>query len=345
MKAAVLYAPRDLRIEERDVPKIGPHDVLVRVRSVGICGSDVHYFRTGHIGDFVVREPMILGHETSGVVAQVGERVTTLREGDRVAIEPGIPCRMCEPCKTGRYNLCPDVRFLATPPVDGSLCDYIASPEDFLYKIPDNVTFDEAALLEPLSVAIHACRRGGVEPGKSLLITGAGPIGLTTLMTALAYGASKVFVSDTQEHRLERARQLGALKTYDPRSVDVASAVMEETGGRGVDVAIECAGAESALQSCLGAATRGGRIVVVGLGDDATYSLPMVNLAVRELDIVGVFRYVFTYPAALDLVASGKVDMKKIVTHRFPFQDVLKGIDYSEKGRDGAIKVMIDMAD
>lgn len=343
MKAAVLYGPRDLRLEDVAPPEMGPDDVLISVRSVGICGSDVHYLQSGRIGDFVVREPMILGHETAGVVVDVGANVKGLRVGDRVAVEPGIPCRTCEPCKTGRYNLCPDVRFLATPPVDGSLCELIVSPADFAYKVPDHVTLDEAALIEPLSVGLHACRRGGVTAGSTVLITGAGPIGLTCVMTALAFGATRVFVTDLQEHRLRKAEELGATAALVVGKDDVREAVLELTEGRGVDVAIECSGAERALHTCVQAAKPGGRVVLVGLGADDLVTVPMVHVATKELDLVGIFRYVYTYPAAIELVSTGRIDMKKLITHRFSLDEVHKGFEYAEKGIDGAIKVMIEV--
>lgn len=342
MKAAVLHKARDLRLEDVPTPEYGPDDVLVKIKSVGICGSDVHYWRTGHIGDFVVEEPMILGHEVAGVVAEIGKNVTHLKPGDRVALEPGVPCRRCEACKTGRYNLCPDVRFFATPPIDGALSDYAVSPADFAYKIPDSMSLDAAALIEPLSVGIHACRRGNLSAGQRVFIAGAGPIGLTSLMAARAFGATEIFISDVRAHRLEIAKKLGATHVFDAKE-DTEAMIREATGGRGVDLAIECAGAELALVSCLKASKSGGTIVVVGLGEDSDYTLPMVELAVKELDIKGIFRYVYTYPAAINLLASGAVDVEAMITHHFPMDEMLTGFEYAEKGTDGAVKVMIDV--
>lgn len=342
MKAAVLHGPLDMRIEDVTPPALGDDDVLVDVKAVGICGSDVHYYREGRIGEFVVEKPLILGHETGGIVSAVGKNVKTVRVGDRVAVEPGIPCRACEWCKTGRYNLCPDVRFHATPPVDGTLCEQIVMPADFVTPVPDHVSFEEVAMFEPLSVAIHACRRGGVGPGKSVLVAGAGPIGLVSLMVALAFGATRVFVTDLHPHRRRLALELGAEAAF-PGDGDVAAAVMDHTQGRGVDVAIECAGAEAALSSCLMSCARGGQVVVVGLSAQDFYKVPLNHLAQKELDIKGIFRYVYTYPAALDLVASGRVDVAKIITHRFPFDQVETGFEYAETGKDGAVKVIINL--
>lgn len=343
MRAAVLYGPRDLRIEEVGRPEIGPYDVLVKVSSVGICGSDVHYYTTGRIGEFVVREPMILGHETSGIVETVGAAVTSLSPGDRVALEPGVPCRRCEHCKTGRYNLCPDVRFFATPPVDGSLCEYVVLPADFAYVIPDTLSLDAAALIEPVSVGIHACRRGAVGAGHSVLIAGAGPIGLITLMVAKAFGATRVFVSDVQPHRLQKAKELGAEAVFNVKEDDVVKEVMAATRGAGVDVAIECAGAEGAFRTCLDTAKSGGVVVLVGLGEAETYRVPMVQLTSKEIDVRGVFRYVYTYPLAIELMIAGKLDVEGIISHRFSFHDVHEAMRYAETGVDGALKVMVTM--
>lgn len=342
MKAAVLHKARDLRLEEVPTPEYGPDDVLVKIKSVGICGSDVHYWRTGAIGDFVVTEPMILGHEVAGVVAEVGANVKTLQVGDRVALEPGVPCRRCEVCKTGRYNLCPEVQFFATPPVHGALSDYAVSPADFAYKIPDALSLEAAALIEPLSVGIHACRRGNLTAGQSVFIAGAGPIGLTSLAAAKASGTTEIFISDVRPHRLEIAKKMGATHAFDARE-DAEAIIREATNGRGVDLAIECAGAEPALVSCLKAAKSGGTVVVVGLGDNSTYQVPMVELAVKELDLKGIFRYVYTYPAAINLLVSGAVDVEAMITHHFPLDEMLTGFEYAEKGLGGAVKVMIDV--
>ncbi|MDP8922860.1 MAG: alcohol dehydrogenase catalytic domain-containing protein, partial [Chloroflexota bacterium] len=203
--AAVLHGIGDLRVEERPLPDPGEGQVLVAMRSVGICGSDVHYWEEGRIGGFVVEAPMVLGHESSGVIAAVGPGVTSPRPGDRVALEPGVPCRRCVFCKTGRYNLCPEISFFATPPVDGSLARYVVHAADFCYRLPEHVSLDEGALLEPLSVGIHACRRAGVQMGSRILVMGAGPVGLSTLLAARAAGAATVVVADVRGWRLQLA--------------------------------------------------------------------------------------------------------------------------------------------
>jgi L-iditol 2-dehydrogenase len=216
------------------------------------------------------------------------------------------------------------------------------SPADLAYKIPDTLSLDAAALIEPLSVGIHACRRGNLTAGQSVFIAGAGPIGLTSLAAAKAFGATEIFISDVRPHRLEIARKMGATHAFDARE-DAEAIVKEATNGRGVDLAIECAGAEPALVSCLKTAKSGGTIVVVGLGDNSNYTLPLVDLAVKELDLKGIFRYAYTYPAAINLLASGAVDVEAMITHHFPLEEMLTGFEYAEKGTDGAVKVMINV--
>eukprot|EP01129_Flabellula_baltica_P000182 TRINITY_DN1022_c0_g1_i2.p1 TRINITY_DN1022_c0_g1~~TRINITY_DN1022_c0_g1_i2.p1 ORF type:complete len:278 (+),score=42.67 TRINITY_DN1022_c0_g1_i2:71-835(+) len=223
-----------------------PNHVILKIHTVGICGSDVHYWAHGRCGPFVMDAPLVLGHETSAVVEAVGSGVTHLVPGDRVAVEPGVPCRFCKQCRGGTYNLCPDVQFLATPPVDGSLCQYIEHAADFCYKMPDHMSFEEGALLEPLSVGVHACKRGGVKAGSHVLITGAGPIGLVCLLAARASGATKIVVTDVMDNRLEVAQSLGADLTINALSQDILEQINAFTD---VTHTFECSGAEPGLES------------------------------------------------------------------------------------------------
>mmetsp|Transcript_1856 Transcript_1856/g.6620 ORF Transcript_1856/g.6620 Transcript_1856/m.6620 type:complete len:348 (-) Transcript_1856:70-1113(-) len=340
-KCAMLRKKDELVIESAPYPVPGPTDVVVNVKAVGICGSDVHYWTAGAIGDFVVRAPMILGHESSGVVVEVGSAVKGLQPGDRVALEPGVPCRSCAKCKGGRYNLCPDVQFLATPPVHGSLANFHAHPEDFCFKIPDHVSFAEAAMLEPFSVGIHACWRAGVTVGHTVLITGAGPIGLMALLAARAFGATTVLMSDINAHRLSVAEKMGADLTHDAS----AGVELRERIRSGEvpepDVTIECCGAPSAITTAIRCTASGGVVVLVGLGP-STVNIPIVDAATREVDIRGIFRYANTYPTALALVASGKVDVKPVITHTFSLEESLKAFEMARDAADNSIKVVIE---
>ncbi|XP_033124071.1 sorbitol dehydrogenase-like [Anneissia japonica] len=291
--SAVLRRKGELVLEDTPIPKPGKNEVQIRMQRVGICGSDVHYLQHGRIGHFIVEAPMILGHESSGIVSEVGEGVEHLRVGDRVAIEPGVPCRMCSFCKDGRYHLCPDVIFCATPPYHGSLRRYYTHAADFCFKLPDHVSLEEAALLEPLSVGVHACKRAGITLGQTVLICGAGPIGLVSMLSAKAMGAAEVVMTDLDEKRLAKAREMGATYTVKVDSKDpkiVAKNVEGALGGM-PDVTIECSGAEPSVQMAFYGTKSGGVVVLVGLGPNEMATLPIVNAALREVDIRGVFRY------------------------------------------------------
>ncbi|XP_023348337.1 sorbitol dehydrogenase [Eurytemora carolleeae] len=289
---AILYKVDDIRLEQVPVPEPSADQVLLRMDSVGICGSDVHYWTHGAIGDFIVKAPMVLGHEAAGIVEKVGANVSHLQVGDRVAVEPGVPCRMCGFCKKGVYNLCPDMQFCATPPVHGNLSRYYAHAADFCYKLPANMSLEEGALMEPLAVGVHACTRAGVSIGKNVLICGAGPIGLVNVLTAKAMGASKIIITDVMENRLEAAKAMGATHVYKvggEKTPEEMSDDIESILGVKPDVTIECSGVEASVRFGIFCTKSGGCIVLVGLGKPEIM-LPIVNAAVREVDIRGIFR-------------------------------------------------------
>jgi L-iditol 2-dehydrogenase len=314
MRVSVLRGVGDVAVEERPVPEPAPGEVLVEIGSVGVCGSDVHYFEHGRIGPYVVDAPLVLGHEAGGVVAGVGPGVTSLRVGQRVSIEPGVPCRSCAQCLAGRYNLCPDVRFFATPPYDGAFSEYVTMPAAFVHPIPEGISDDAAGLLEPLSVGVWACRRAEVAPGASVLVTGAGPIGLIAAQAARAYGADTVTVTDVNPHRLALAESLG-LDVVDVGSTSLADAGLEPS------VLLECSGNARATWDAVSTVARAGKVVLVGMGGDEV-RLPLSYVQDRELVVTGAFRYANTWPTAISLAAAGRVDLDAMVTGHYGLAEV-----------------------
>jgi len=292
----------------------GNGEVLVRIGSVGVCGSDVHYYDHGRIGPYVVDSPLVLGHEAGGIVEQLGTGVTSLAEGQRVSIEPGVPCRQCRQCLAGRYNLCPDVKFFATPPYDGAFAEFVVMPAAFVFPVPDGVSDDAAGLIEPLSVGVWACRRTHVEPGSRVLVTGAGPIGLIAAQTARAFGASEVAITDVSAHRLHLAAKLGLT------AIDVSTTTLTDTGFE-PDVLLECSGNATATWEAVGVVARAGRVALVGMGGDEV-RLPLSYVQDRELTITGAFRYANTWPTAIDLAASGQVALDPLVTGHYGLDEV-----------------------
>lgn len=319
MKVSVLNGIHEVVTEERAVPEPGPREVLIKVGAVGTCGSDVHYYEHGRIGDHVVRAPLVLGHEPSGVVVARGAGARALDIGTRVAIEPGVPCSVCPQCKAGRYNLCPEMRFFGTPPIDGAFCEYVVLREDFAHPVPDSISDEAAGLLEPLSVGVWACRKGGVGPGSRVLITGAGPIGLVAAQTARAFGASEVVVTDVNEQRLATARELGATGT-----VDVSAQALADSGFE-PDVLLECSGAPSAAGQGIRQVGRAGRVVLVGMGGDEI-PLPLAHVQGYELELTGTFRYANTWPTAIALAGTGEVLLDRLITHRFGLDEVERAL-------------------
>lgn len=310
-RAAVLYGPGDLRIEERPLPELGSRQVLVEVRAVGICGSDVHYYEHGRIGDFVVKAPLVLGHEASGVVVARGDAAGRHEVGQRVALEPGVPCGSCRECRTGHYNLCRRVVFFATPPVDGALAHFVAIHEDFAYALPDHVSDEAGALCEPLSVGLWACRKAEVGVGTRVAVAGAGPIGAAVTMVARQAGASEVIVSDPVAARRERILELGATAAVDP------SASVLEVEAADADVFIDCSGVAAAVRDGIRSLRPAGSAVLVGMCPTSEIEFPVAAMQSREIVVTGTFRYANTYPQAIALVASGALNLESIVDARF----------------------------
>jgi L-iditol 2-dehydrogenase len=321
MRTCVLHGVGRLEIETRPIPAPGPDEVLVRVTAVGVCGSDVHYFEHGRIGKFVVSEPLILGHEAGGYVAAAGENVSTVSEGDRVSIEPGVPCRDCAQCLAGRYNLCQAIKFFATPPHDGAFAQYVVMPASFVYPVPDQLDDDEAALIEPLSVGVNACKRANVTAGDRVLVTGAGPIGVLAAQVAVAHGAVDVVVTDVNPARLEFAAGLG----LTTRAADTYA-----DGEFAADVLLECSGHPGATRDAICALAPGGRAVLVGMGGDDV-ALPLSAMQENEITVSGAFRYANTWPTAIRLVAAGRVSLRPLVTGHFGLDRVEEALMAGKK--------------
>jgi L-iditol 2-dehydrogenase len=330
MRVAVLVDPGRIEMEERPVPTPEAGDVLIRVSSVGVCGSDTHYYRHGRVGSFVVTAPLVLGHEAAGTVVGVGEGIDSSRIGQRVSIEPQRPDPGSEETRRGHYNLCPHMRFFATPPVDGALCDYVTIGAAFAHPVPDSMSDDAAALCEPLSVGIAAIRKAGIDGGSRVLITGAGPIGIVVAQLARAYGATDIVVSDPDEARREQAMAFGATTVHDP--------TVERIADLGVDAFIDASGAPPAVADGIRALRPAGTVVLVGSGAESM-ELPTQLIQNRELVLTGVFRYANTWPTAIALVESGRVDLDAMVTARFPLEKTAEALDSDRT--PGSVKTVV----
>ena len=340
-RAVYMTGLNKMEIREIDVPVPKEKQVLVKLEYVGICGSDVHYLEHGKIGDFVVDGDFILGHECAGTVAAVGPGVTSLKPGDKVALEPGVTCGQCEFCKSGKYNLCPDVEFLATQPYHGCLMNYIVFPENMAFKLPDNMTTKEGALVEPLAVGIHAARQGNVSLGDSVVILGSGCIGLVTLLACKAFGAGEITVVDIIPKRLEYAAKLGATNVINAAETDVLAEIDRLTGGRGADIVIETAGSVRTVEQTPYIVKRGGCIVLVGMAPKDIIEFNFAKLMAKEAEIKTVFRYRNIFPHAIKAIANGTIDVSGIVTHEFSFEDTAKAFEYVIKNKADVVKAVI----
>lgn len=342
MKVVYLTEPGKMEIAEEKKPEVKPGLALVKIEYNGICGSDVHFYKDRRVGDCVLHDKFVLGHEVSGTVEEVGEGVTNIKPGDRVALEPGYSCGKCEFCKTGRYNLCPDVKFFAAPPVEGALKEYVVHPADMCFPLPDNVSTMEGALVEPLAVGLHAAALGNVSLGQTVVILGAGCIGLVTLLAAKARGAAKVIVADLHDKRLEFARRMGADITINAGSEDVVSRVKELTGD-GPDVVFETAGSPAAVYNTAFAVKRGGTIVLVGMSSQSEIKYNFFQIMEKEAAIKCVFRYRNLYPAAIAAISGGRIDVKQIVTHEFPLEEANLAFETVVKDARNVVKGIIKM--
>jgi D-xylulose reductase len=343
MQALVLEKVKQLSLRNIDIPEpLGPHDVRIAIRTVGICGSDVHYYEHGRIGPFVVEEPMVLGHEAAGQIVEVGEAVTHLKVGDRVCMEPGIPDPNSRATLLGMYNLDPAVRFWATPPIHGVLRPTVVHPANFTFKLPDNVSYAEGAMVEPLAVGMHAANKAQIKPGDLAIVMGAGPIGMVTALAALAGGCSQVLMTDVQQPKLDLAATLGPITPVNVAKENLVKVVAGLTEGWGVDIIFECSGNEKAAAGVFEPLAPAGRVVYVGMpGQPIAYDV--VAAQVKEARIEHVFRYAHVYPRALALMGSGKIDVKPLITNKFEFKDSVEAFDFALHMPPASVKAQIDL--
>lgn len=344
MKVAVMEGIGKMGYTQRPIPTPKDDEVLVKLEYVGICGSDMHYYETGAIGDYVVKPPFVLGHEPGGTVVEVGSNVKHLKVGDRVALEPGKTCGHCEFCRQGKYNLCPDVVFFATPPVDGVFQEYVAHEAALCFKLPENMSTLEGALIEPLAVGFHAANQGEAHAGQTAVVMGAGCIGLVSMMALKAEGVSRVYVVDVMQKRLDKALELGADGVINGRDEDAVEAVRRLTEGAGCDLVIETAGTEITTRQAIHMAKKGVNLVLVGYSKTGEMTLPMSLVLDKELAFKTVFRYRHIYPMAIDAVAAGKVNLKGIVTNIFDFDDIQNAMDKSVSDKANIVKAVVKIA-
>ena len=343
MRALVLEKQRELALRDIDLPmETGPGMVKIKVHTVGVCGSDVHYYTHGRIGPFIVDAPMVLGHEAAGTVVEVGEGVTSLEVGDRVCMEPGVPDPNSRASRLGMYNVDPAVTFWATPPVHGVLTPYVVHPANYTFKLPDNVSFAEGAMVEPFAVGMQAATKAKITPGDTAVVLGAGPIGTMVAIAALAGGCARAIVADLAQPKLDIAARYQGVIPVNIREKNIVAEVKRLTDEWGADVVFECSGSPKAWQGIVDLARPGGSIVVVGLPVEPV-DFDVAGLSVKELRIESVFRYAHQYDRAIALMTSGRVDLKPLISETFGFEDSIKAFDRAVEARPTDVKLQIRM--
>nr|WP_298097227.1 NAD(P)-dependent alcohol dehydrogenase [uncultured Shinella sp.] len=341
MQALVLEEKGVLALRDIDLPQsIGPDDVKIAIHTVGVCGSDVHYYTHGAIGPYVLRAPMVLGHEAAGTVVEIGENVHSLCVGDRVCMEPGIPDLSSRASKLGLYNVDPAVRFWATPPVHGILAPYAVHPAAFTYRLPDNVSFAEGAMVEPFAIGMQAATRAGIVPGDVAAVIGAGPIGIMVALAALAGGCSRVLISDFSAEKLAVAATYPGIEAINLKETTFTAAVAKATNDWGADVVFEASGSAKAFDGLFDLVRPGGAVVLVGLPVD-TVRFDVPGAISKEVRIETVFRYANVFDRALELIASGKVDLKPLITGTYAFKDSIAAFERAVEARPTDVKLQI----
>ena len=343
MKAIKWFAPRDMRLTDVEKPIPKPHEALIRIESVGVCGSDMHYYEDGAIGLARITEPIILGHEFAGIVEEVGEEADATLVGKRVAVEPSIPCGECEWCRTGHYNVCTNLFFPGGPPHDGVLCEYAAYDASFCYPVPDGMSAQDAAMIEPLAVAIHAVELAKAQPGETAAVLGLGPIGLLTAQVAKLKGIDVLCGTDLHDYRVAAGERNGVEHAFNAGTSDTVETIMRETNGRGVDMTFDAARSSDTPALACRVTRPAGRCIFIGISGTVEDPFPVSNARRKELTVQWCRRFKGNFPEAIDLVASGKVDVASIVTHSFPLERTPEAFALVSAFSDGVLKASVDL--
>jgi L-iditol 2-dehydrogenase len=333
-RCAYLDSNHNISVIEKEIPQPGTDEIVIKIVANGICGSDIHFYNEGRLGNFIVTEPYIPGHEASGTITKLGKNVKGFSIGERVVVEPGIPCGLCAFCRTGRYNLCGEVKFLSAPPVDGTFCDYVSVRWDCVHKIPMDMPFEDAALVEPAAVAIHAVNRAVFKNGDTALVIGAGPIGLLMVQAFKAAGGSKVICMDRIEKRLETAAEVGADEVLNIDRIDYDLCNL-------ADVVFETAGSSKATQNLFKYARPAGCAVQVGWPNGNVVPLDIADLLDKEITYVGVNRYASTFPTAISWIRDGRINAKKLITHRYSLDRIAEAFKFSTENARDVIKTIV----
>lgn len=333
-------------MEVKDVPmpegELAPNDVLVNIKTVGICASDLHFYDTGKCGELELDLPSVLGHEPAGEVVEIGSAVKHLKVGDRVFVDLQRPCWQCEHCLKGDYNLCDNMQCMSVE-AEGAFAQYSVRPANMCQKLPDNLSYEAAAMIEPFSFACRVVEQGGIEPGMSVAILGSGPIGLAVLLAAKAYGATDIFMTDMVENRLDKAKEMGATSVINIKDADYVEVIKRETNQRGVDIVVDTTGDESVYRTFDQAVIRGGSIVLVGVGEGDYYDINLAHIRDDEVKLIGIFRFANTSRRAINMIRRGHVDISQLVSHRMPLAQISEAFDLVRSKADGVIKVVVEM--
>ena len=343
MKVCVLTGKQKLEWVERDIPQPGKGELQIKLEYVGVCGSDLHFYQEGQLANWTLDGPLALGHEPGGIVTAIGEGVEDFKIGDKVSLEPAVPCGECEDCRTGHYNLCKNIKMLAIPHErDGVNAEYCVHSASMCYKLPENMDTMEGALIEPLAVGLHATELSNAKVGETAIVLGSGCIGLCTIMSLKARGVSNIYVADIMDKRLEKALEVGATRVFNSKRESIEEFAKTLPGG-GADQVYECAGNRiTTLQTCR-LIKRSGKITLVGVSPEPVLELDIATLNAMEGTIYSVYRYRNLWPKAIAAVSSGIIPVKKIVSHEFAFKDCIEGTEYSLNHKDEVIKAVIKM--